>query len=287
MKKLLLLPLFIASFLNSNSQVYNAGTIFPGYSDIVPDSLFNYTIVPFSLETIPLNMFVDASDDLELRASGAVSPGGSAAYMNVIAMNPNVSIRFGRYDSVYVPSSSIWNITKVAKPLAAGDPIDPPGAIWDNTMQYLSDHSSSGGGTKNVNDWLGAEKYIGLKYQSGSTTAYGWIRFQQITEDSAYVKDYSFTPSVVGLREKEKKQVLFYPNPINDCFYFDKDVVDLIEISKLKLMDLYGKEISFTLETTDNSMKVHPDQDLPDGCYVLQYLSEENNFSAKLVKIKQ
>jgi hypothetical protein len=283
MKKLLLLPVLIGSYLNINSQT--AGTIFSGYTDINPDTLLNYTIVPYSQETIQLNMFGDASNDIELKAGGAVSSGGTAQYMNIVILNPNVTVRFGRYDSVFVPAYSIWNVTKVAKPLVSGDPIDPPGAIWQDTMLYLSDHSSYGGGTKNVNDWIGGEKFIGLKYQSGSTLAYGWIRMNFISQDSAYIKDYSFTPSVVGVRENERNQVSVYPNPVGDNFYLQMEHVASVDITKLKLMDMYKREIRFSAEVIGNSLKVYPAQELPDGCYVFQYLSEENSFSAKLVKI--
>src|SRR6476620_2188715 len=96
----------------------------------------------------------------------------------------------GRLDSVYAPGSSSWVVTKIAKPLSAGDQVNAGAAMWDNSMLYLTDHSGHNGGNKNVNDWVAGDKYLALKYQSGATITYGWLRVQCPSEDSCYVKDF-------------------------------------------------------------------------------------------------
>ncbi|MCW3105126.1 MAG: hypothetical protein JWO09_3566 [Bacteroidetes bacterium] len=278
------MPLLIGAYMGAHSQ--NAGTVFPVYTDITPDTLINYTIVPYSDETYDINLFGDASADIQIKANGAVSSGGTAAYISVYPLNPDVLIRLGRLDSVYVPAYSLWYVTKVAKPLNAGDPIDPPGAMWD-TMQYISDHSGYGGGNKNVNDWIGGDKYIGLKYQNGSTTAYGWIRVQCPTEDSCYVKDFSAMPSTVGINEQSVQEMLIYPNPVNTGFYLKNIHTNTFDLSKLKLTDMYGKDLKFTAEPMLGEIKIGLDESLPDGCYMLQYISTDRLFSQKLVKVSR
>ncbi|MCW3071975.1 MAG: hypothetical protein JWO44_1865 [Bacteroidetes bacterium] len=284
MKKYLLTTALIGLCLSASSQ--NAGTVFPVYVDISPDTLINYTLVPYSNETYGINLFGDASDDIEIKANGAVSSGGTAGYINVRPLNPDVLIRFGRLDSVYVPAYSLWYVTKVAKPLNAGDPIDPPGAMWD-TMQYITDHSGYGGGNKNVNDWIGGDKYIGLKYQNGSTTAYGWIRVQCPVEDSCYVKDYSAMPSTVSINEQSMYNVLIYPNPVNTGFYLKNISTNTFDRSKLKLTDMYGKELKFKTEVMIGEIRIDLDETLPEGCYMLEYISKDCIFSKKIIKVSR
>lgn len=192
MKKFLL-PILFASYLNANSQVYTAGTMFSVYYDINPDTLLNYTVYPYTNKSFGFNLFGSASDDLEITAEGATSPGGTSAYFSIRSLNQNVYIRFGRLDSVYIPAYNFWDVTKIARPLNAGDQINTPAAIWDTTLLYLTDHSGYGGGNKNVNDWIGDDKYVGLKYQNGNTVTYGWIRVQCVSKDSCYIKDYSYS----------------------------------------------------------------------------------------------
>jgi hypothetical protein len=192
MKKLLL-PILLGSYFNVNSQVYNAGTNFSMYQDIIPDTLLNYSF-PYSNETYGIKLFGNSSNDIELTAHGAASSGGSDAYIRVTSLNPNVYILFGRLDSVQFMSPPYnWDVTKVAKPLNQNDPINTVGAIWNDSILYLTDHSGHSGGNKNVNDWIGGNKYLGIKYQNGSIIKYGWIRLQCTTEDSCYVKDFSYS----------------------------------------------------------------------------------------------
>ena len=192
MKKLLL-PILLGSYFNVNSQVYNAGTAFSVYNDINPDTLINYSF-PYTNETYGISVFGNSSNDIELTAHGAASSGGSDAYIKVTSLNPNVYVLFGRWDSVqYMSAPYNWNVTKVAKPLNQNDPINTNGAIWKNDTLYLTDHSGHSGGNKNVNDWIGGNKYLGIKYQNGSIIKYGWIRLQCTAEDSCYVKDFSYS----------------------------------------------------------------------------------------------
>ena len=286
MKKILL-PLLLASCLNVYSQVYNAGTMFPVYYDINPDTLLNYTLVPYTNETYDLDLFAPASNDIELKAFGAASSGGSGAYISATSLNPNVYIRFGRLDSVYVTGSSNWDVTKVAAPLNMGDPINPGNAVWDNGTLYLTDHSGHSGGNKNVNDWIGGDKYLGLKYQNGSTITYGWIRVRCKTEDSCYVKDFSYSTIAIGIQEIRNAEVLVYPNPANSVFFLKGISINVFDISRLKVQDMYGKEVAFTSEMKGDEIKINLDHNLSVGCYLLQYFSNDYTISKKLIKLTE
>jgi hypothetical protein len=284
MKKLLLILSFLGVYFHAESQ-YTAGTMYPDYYDISPDTLLNYVIFPYTNESLFFDLFDDAATDIEIRANGAVSSGGTSAYINVIPLNPNLFVRWGRYDSVYIPAYNYWDVSNIAKPLAAGDLINAPGAIWSDSMAYITDHSGWGGGNKNVNDWIGGDRYIGLKYQNGSSVAYGWIRVECVSEDSCYVKDYSIAPLILGINETLKNESFIFPNPMTGVFYLKNPDANL-KASDIILTDIYGKRINFRTQRENASLRIETET-IPSGCYFLQYKSGESFSSQKVIKLDQ
>jgi hypothetical protein len=282
MRNLLFSVLLICS-VKAQSQVYTAGTMLPGYHDINPDTLMTYQVVPYTHNIYAINIFGSPAHDIEFIAHGAVSSGGSAAYISVTSLNPNVYISFGRWDSVLVLADSTWNVTKVAKPLSAGNIVNAAGAVWDSTTLYLTDHSGSGGGNKDVNDWIGGDKYLGLKFQNGSSTDYGWLRVECISEDSCYVKDYSFSTTSTGIIENKRNALLLYPNPVAGVLY----VRGLNSYPGLRITDILGTEVLFSSEITGDITEITLDPTLPQGCYLLQSVSGGQTVSRKLIKISR
>lgn len=286
MKKLLLFPFLIGSSLSVSSQILNAGDMFPEYQDINPDTLLNYVVVPFTNEVYSLDLFGDSNNDIQFTARGSISSGGSDAFISVASLDPNVYIRMGRLDSVYAPGTSSWVVTRIAEPLGTGQQINTASAAWDNTTLYLTDHTGHDGANKNVNDWVGGDRFMGLKYQGGSTVYYAWLRINCPSEDSCYLKDYAVA-GTVGIEEKAKVEAAVYPNPLNDHFYLKNIDPGTFDITKLKLKDLFAKEVKFSCEIKGNNIKIDPDPALPNGCYVLEYSSGNISFAKKLIKINK
>ncbi len=284
MKKILLFITFLSLYCCLKSQTHNAGTMFSGYYDVIPDSLINYQLTPYTSESFGVDLFDDPSRDIEFRARGSVNSGGSSAFIKVASLNPNVYILVGRSDSVYVPANSNWNVTKIAKPLNANDPINPAWAWWSQDTLYMTDHSGYGGGNKNVNDWIGGDKYVGLKYQNGPLITYGWIRVQCKKEDSCYVKDLSHTPVGAGIKVLSATKASIYPNPIQTGFYLKDIDMSSFNTSKLKITDLLGKDVKCYCEVSGNAVRIELDKNTPNGCYFLRYDSEEGKFTKKIVK---
>jgi hypothetical protein len=251
--------------------------------DIIPDQLLKYTVTPYTNQTYSLTVFSTTQPDLEFTAHGSVSSGGSSAYIKVTSLNPNLYISFGRWDSVYVPGGPSWNITKVARPLTLGEQINAAGSIWENTTLFLTDHSGSGGGNKNVNDWIGGDKFLGLKYVNGANTTYGWIRVQCTDEDSCYVKEYSYAPITTAIKEQVKDDITVYPNPASSAIYvvLGKNEHDL---RSLKLSDALGREVKANYEVKDGKIKIELDKNIPEGCYFLQYKLGEASFIRKVIR---
>jgi hypothetical protein len=279
MKKYLFLLMVGVSF-SGKSQSYNAGTPLTTYMDIVPDSLLNYVVAPYTHETYSLNIFGDQLNDVEMVAHGAVSSGGSAAYISIKSLNSNVYISFGRLDSVFVPATSTYNVTKVAKPLAGGEQINSTSASWDNTTLYLTDNSGSGGGNKNVTDFIGGDKYIGLKFQNGSSADYAWIRVQCTTKDSCYVKDFSSTSTLAGMKEIKSNKLSLYPNPFKDHIQLKHVDLNVIDITNIKLLNVCGAAVNFTYESKGEDLRINIGE-LANGCYFLVIPNKSGEVTTK------
>jgi hypothetical protein len=285
MKKFLLLNLLFIFHFPGKAQTFTAGTMYPQYTDIVPDKLVGYQVTPYTHNVYDLDIFGDSTNDLEFIAHGAVSSGGSSAYLAVQPLDPNLSITFGRLDSVFVPASSTWYVTKIAKPLNAGDAINGSSVIWEDTLLYMTDHSGSGGGNKNVNDFVGGDKYIGLWYQNGSSSWYGWIRVNCFSEDSCYVKDFSYSVASVGVTEIKAQDLVIYPNPVNDILYVDGLDANALETARFRLSNIYGQDVEFSSRIVGNRLGIDM-QDAAPGCYLLSYTSGKTIISQKIIKLK-
>lgn len=286
MKKLILSFFTLISVIGT-AQNYHAGTPYSNQHDIVPDSLLHYQHYPYTHNTFSLDIFGGPGYDVELIAHGAVSSGGSQGYMKIVSLNNEVSVRFGRLDSVWVPANQNWYVTKVAKPLIAGELINAADATWDNTGLYLTDHSGSGGGNKNVNDFVGGDKYIGLKYEhedyfNGTLTQYGWIWVRCTTEDSCFVKAYSRSGSPTGLVKQTLSTLKIRPNPSTTGTFYIEGIVGT-KTATVQITDLSGKTMNFDFTHRNGGAEVNIEP-LPSGVYFLRVTGSDGVTSAKLIK---
>jgi hypothetical protein len=289
MKKTVLM-LLLANCAFIKGQNYYAGTNYSNHHDVFPDSLMNYVAYPFTNETYSLDVFGSSAPDVYFTARGSVSSGGSQAYISIKSMQPDVYIRFGRWDSVWVPGSSSWRVSKVAKPLSSGDVINAPGAIWDNGELFLTNNSGSQGGNVSINDFVGGDKYIGLKYVEkdynyNDVNHYGWIWVRCTTEDSCYVKEYSSTFKVIaGLMKESREKIGLYPNPSGNKFYLSNTGTLPFEKESLKVLDLLGKEVACLVNTAGDDLQVVLPSDTPRGCYFVQFSADGQLQTRKLMK---
>jgi hypothetical protein len=279
MKKFLLFSL-AAFFSNAaHAQVFQAGIALANYTDIIPDQLMRYVFNPFTHQVYDLKVFGN-SPDIQFTSHGSSSPGGSIAYISIRVLNPDVYIRFGRLDSTYDSTSSSWLITKVAKPLGVGEVINAPGAVWEDSMLYITDHSASFGWSKNVNDWIGGERFVGLKYSNGSVLAYAWVRLQCIDKDSCYVKDFSSTGFLTGVEEASGSSLIIYPVPVKEklmvCFHPDA-------AAEICVFDIAGNCL-FRKAAVGSLQEEIDLTDLPGGMYFLQVKTEQRILNRKIIK---
>jgi hypothetical protein len=261
-------------FVNAHSQVFVAGTHYSNYSDVNPDTLLNYVTYPFTNETYTMNVFGNGPE-YQLTARGSVSSGGSQSFIRIETLYQDAYVRFGRWDSVWTPGDQNYNVTKIAKPLNAGDTINSINAVWMQGDLYLTDHSGHGGGNKNVNDFVGGIRFIGLKFidtDHYNATSYGWIRVKCISQDSCYITEFSRGASATGLSSVPALQTFnVYPNPSSSIFNVVTANGGLETPASMKILNLYGSEVSFVARPTKDGIQVILDDEVPSGYYFLQF----------------
>jgi hypothetical protein len=284
MKKALLTALLAALAIVGRAQFFFAGTPYTNHHDI-PDTLLYYTVTPSTNKTYSVNMFSTSAPDLVFTIRGAVSSGGSAQFIHVTAIHPSVYVRFSHYDSTWVPADQSYWVTRVAKAIDAGDTINSIDAVWKHDTLYLTDHSGHGGGQKNVNEFVGGEKYLGVKYEAKEyddliKQYYGWLRFNCTSQDSCYFKEYSSLKLVTAITKRLKDQLRVYPNPSGDRILLDLPYETDPQIT---ITDVAGKIIP--VHCTRNKSGYSFDiSGLNPGIYLLIGNVQDQAFSARIAK---
>ncbi|MGZ3942850.1 MAG: T9SS type A sorting domain-containing protein, partial [Bacteroidia bacterium] len=140
-------------------------------------------------------------------------------------------------------------------------------------------HRGWGGLKKNVNDWIGGDKYIGMKYENQSTIIYGWIRVQCKSADSCFVKDYSFNTNSFGTMKQKENAVSVFPNPFQQAFLIEGNKA----ITELKIIDIFGQDIGFTTTQADHRTKIDLENN-PPGCYIIKCRVNDETYARKIIK---
>jgi hypothetical protein len=289
MKKLLF---FIGTTiaLSQNAQVVTAGSTLANYYDVTPDSLLWYRSYPSVFFTYSINVFNSAGYEYMFKSVGSVSSGGSQAYIRIESLRPDMYMLQGRIDSVWCPGCGMggqWNYRKVAKPLLAGDTINSPTAVWDNTYLYLTEHSGYQGANWNINDFVGGDKYIGLQFRElgnyGTDDRYGWVWVNCISEDSCYVKGYASQARTTGIAENSAGNMRTYPNPVNETFYIENTGGQNFELLSLNITDLYGKHIPFVALFKNDKVELRL-VGAANGMYLVNYEKDGLRYTSKIIK---
>lgn len=133
--------------------------------------------------------------------------------------------------------------------------------------------------------WVGeTNKYLALKLVVGTSTFFGWARFDVTSTSSSFtLKDYAYesTPdlciqsgqSTLGVDEHSTQtQILIYPNPCSSSATIQTN--GLLKNAGLTIINAFGQELKHIPSLSGNSVAFSRD-DLPSGLYFIQ-LTEEN-----------
>ncbi len=271
MKPFFLLLNLLTFHLITYPQVYIAGTLLPGYVDVVPDTLLDYQCPNYQPESFYFDINGDNQNDFELNAVCSYAMGGQIWDHRITPLNTNSYVRFGHLDSAYFTSINIWQYSPVAKKLYYGDTINSFDAVWNSSFLNLNYSIHSFGSFLSAYDWIdSSDTYLGLRYDNVIDTIWGWIRVNFPVGNKCFVRDYSFGSSHIGIKETFFGKTNIYPSPADDyliteCELNDRDI-------HLRIFDFVGREMRdyfFNYKTTIrlNEMK--------NGLYLV-YLQKGN-----------
>lgn len=137
--------------------------------------------------------------------------------------------------------------------------------------------------------WVGeTNKYLALKLVVGTSTFFGWARFDVTTTSSSFtIKDYAYesTPNVciqsgqstLAVDERSTEtQISIYPNPCSSSTTIQTN--GLLKNAGLTIINAFGQSLKHIANISGNSVSLSRD-DLPSGLYFIQ-LTEENKVIA-------
>lgn len=148
--------------------------------DINPDVVVHDTVY------YDLDLNGDGINELHFNVEGYGTSYGPVRLVEVSVTGNNNNAVLGSLLYGYYPAPFAKN---------SGDSISSTGTIWNNGsvnggLQYLGVVTPYG----NYGNWIGAtDKYLGVRFQIGSNTHYGWVRLSVTAGgDSIIIKEYAY-----------------------------------------------------------------------------------------------
>jgi hypothetical protein len=143
--------------------------------------------------------------------------------------------------------------------------------------------------------WLGQDKYAGIKLVLGEAVMYGWIHLgvsADGTEIIVYEWAFNSKPGETikagqkdntGINTQTIYQMAVYPNPCkNNLTLFAEG---LSGNTTLKVMDLLGKTcINQSVDFDTMNQSVLDMTDFPAGIYILQLTNQQRTITQKVIK---
>jgi hypothetical protein len=143
--------------------------------------------------------------------------------------------------------------------------------------------------------WLGQDKYAGIKLVLGEAVMYGWIHLgvsADGTEITVYEWAFNSKPGETikagqkdntGINTQTIYQMAVYPNPCkNNLTLFAEG---LSGNTTLKVMDLLGKTcINQSVDFDTMNQSVLDMTDFPAGIYILQLTNQQRTITQKVIK---
>lgn len=171
---------FLIVLLLAAGSACGQGTI--RYVDINPD-LFMFSA--FTRRNVPIDLDQDGMADFLFRAT--------PSQFDIYGLGGNRALAF---------PNNPPDLTRWAVPLMAGYSIAPslqPGHIWaassgDPNTSFSLGIGFNGGFETIIGTFVNRIAYVGLEFQSGGNTHYGWIQLDTVrfSNNGGYVLDYAY-----------------------------------------------------------------------------------------------
>ena len=278
MKNLILI--FFILPLCLKAQVYKAGDTLASYIDVNPDTLLNI-IHPYSLENYSFDISNDLQNDFKIEAYNSGGLSISTTYIEIIPLNSNSFVRYGRTDSLYNNVfSPFWQTADMAKPLFYGDSINSVTPNWKSQALSITNNSGATSIYLYSSDFVSpSDLYIPIKYESITDTIFGWIRVNCPNLFQCYLKDYSYTGASVGVKEFQQKNIAIFPNPTTHVLHIS-DEVHNFQNSNIEITNYLGQTV-----LTQNYADAVDVSKLSTGIYTLKILTSNKGIMySKFIK---
>ena len=134
-----------------------------------------------------------------------------------------------------------------------------------------------------MESWSGENDWQRVKYpiEAGSHTlkwSYDKSKNDSAGEDRCWIDDIVFpiNTHVLNIESSvEKKEILIYPNPVDDFFKLEGDNIHNVEIYNIMGAKIMSHDVSFS-----NAIDV---ANLSSGLYLVRVLDEDNNVVVKKI----
>jgi len=228
--------------------------------------------------------------------------------LNISNTNPDATgfDFYEKVDAIFDPlHNAIWTYSLGYAPIASQLNCD------DSVPQFLPFHGFSSAifsfqfGASQANNWVNVQdRYLGLQFNIGGQTHYGWLRLDVNTMDTIpniVVKDYAYeaTPGkpiavcdtgfgLTGIHKLVNAQdaMTVFPNPSHgDCIVRIDDAIE--GTVKISVNDVSGKEVYSTFLQTNGQLRDLPLNlsQLSPGLYFIHLKSETNSAAVKWTKL--
>ena len=271
----------LAGGLTAIAGVANAQIV---YTDINPDQLVTGNGDMYSLD-------VDNDGTVDFSLSTLVV---STSY----TYGPTVNVNLAYNAGVIAPAAGNSMMTTYSSGIAnvpVGSAIGSSGSFSTSSgfLGYSVTYSITGGisqtGSFNGGNFINGEGFVGLKFQSGGNTHYGWARVEMVDSASVLsVKDYAFesTPNTainagetasgpVGIADLENNVVI---NNLNN--QLKVEAAQNLTNGLINVVSMSGKQV-ISKSFTSNLERIDLN-DLSTGIYMVNVNSDEGVINKKI-----
>ncbi len=271
----------LAGGITAIAGIANAQVV---YTDINPDHLVTGNGGSYNLD-------VDGDGTVDFGLITAVSSTSFTYYSGAlnISVNYNAAAIYPLNGSVMTNGSSVYDVP-VGSAIGSSGSFNSSGT---NSLGYGIVYSVTGAtsysGTYANGNFIGNEGFVGLKFDIGGNTHYGWVRVEVTADGSTLsVKDYAYesTANTAILSGNGANGPVGLETTVNNVEiqnFNDKIKIKLsneLTNSIASITSITGQEV--LSKSINNSVDFIELNDLSSGIYIVSVNTDQGNFNKKI-----
>lgn len=282
------------NLLNSQNIIAGVHGVGDYYFDFIP----NENVYAVSTDADDSDtLFIDVNNDyiMDFQINAICDAFGfwhHFEYCSITPLNGNM-LSAAPYDSCFAncPVDSFLFTIPMVEPISLNDTIDNYNT-WIDSSAYLNlggydccIPNGCGYGCNHAN-FSNQQKYIGIKVNAAGGLYFGWIKINQVVNDSMIVDDFACNYFAIGLESYNTGlDFSIYPNPASSetTVQFNKSVNHAI----LTVYDISGQLVKQISNISSTSLKLTCDN-LSNGIYFIKLTqSGSTHFAAKTMIVNK